>query len=157
MPRMTARNGGASYEISCDPARVQVDVVHDYLRRSYWSPDVRREVVERALRHSLVAGAYRVEDGAQVGYARAVTDEATFAWLCDVFVLEQHRGHDLARRMVRALLDDQRLQSLRRWCLATRDAHGVYTPLGFAPVVEGNWLELRLPAARWSAPSAPSA
>src|SRR5215204_6103772 len=107
--------------VSTDPARVQLDAVHAWLGSCYWSPGIRRDVVERAFDNSLVAGAYR--GGAQIGVARVVTDRATFAWLCDVFVEETERGRGIGRAMVQALLDDPRLQTLRRWCLATRDAH----------------------------------
>jgi len=139
-------------EISLDPARVQLDVVYGWLRTAYWSPDVRREVVERAFANSVVAGAY-VGD-AQIGVARLVTDQATFGWLCDVFVAETHRGQGVARAMVRALMADPRLQTLRRWCLGTRDAHGVYAPLGFGPVNPAIWMEHRPDAAAWQAQSA---
>ncbi len=136
-------------EISLDPARIQLDVVYPWLRDAYWSPNVRREVVERAFAHSLVAGAYDA-DGSQVAVARLVTDQATFGWLCDVFVAESHRGRGLARALVRAFLSDPRLQTLRRWCLGTRDAHGVYAPLGFGPVDPAIWMQRMSPATAWS-------
>jgi GNAT superfamily N-acetyltransferase len=126
--------------------RLDLALVHLWLSGSYWSPGIRREVVERAFEHSLAVGAYD-DRGAQVGVARVVTDQATFAWLCDVFVAEGSRGQGVARSMVRLLLADPRLQTLRRWCLATRDAHDVYRPLGFGPVEPSRWLEL-LPDAR---------
>lgn len=138
------------YELSTDPARVQVDVVHDYLSTCYWSAGVRREVVEKALANSIACGAYERSTGKQVGYARAVSDRATFAWLCDVFVLEPHRGNGLATGMVRMLMGHPELQTLRRWVLATRDAHDVYRPLGFVPVDPDRWLEFRLPPERWT-------
>ncbi len=106
-----------------------------------------REIVERAFANSIVAGAYR--DGRQVGVARAVTDQATFAWLCDVFVDDTARGQGVATAMVKALIDDPRLQTLRRWCLATRDAHEVYRPLGFTEVPQGRWMECVLPREGW--------
>lgn len=119
-------------DISTDPARIQLDLVYPWLRGSYWSPNVRRDVVERAFANSLVAGAY--DGGVQVGVARAATDRATFAWLCDVFVAPSHRGHGIATQLVRALLDHPELRTLRRWLLGTRDAHAVYAPLGFRAV-----------------------
>lgn len=118
--------------VSTDPALVQLDTVYGWLRTAYWSAGVRRDVVERAFANSMVAGAYR--GSAQVGVARAVTDRATFAWLCDVFVDPSARGQGVATQLVRALMADPALQTLRRWSLATRDAHAVYRPLGFAPV-----------------------
>ncbi|HEU0035597.1 MAG TPA: GNAT family N-acetyltransferase [Kofleriaceae bacterium] len=134
--------------ISSDPSRVQLDVVHRWLAAEYWSPNIRREIVERAFANSLVFGAYR---GAhQLGVARVVTDQATFAWLCDVFVDESARGQGIATAMVRAALDDPRLQTLRRWCLATRTAHAVYRPLGFEPVDARIWMQIVTDARRWS-------
>jgi GNAT superfamily N-acetyltransferase len=124
--------------ISTDSALVQLDTVYPWLRGAYWSTDVRRDVVARAFANSLVAGAYR--GAAQIGVARAVTDQATFAWLCDVFVDPSARGEGVATAMVRALLGDPRLQTLRRWALATRDAHAVYRPLGFTPVDPEIWM-----------------
>ena len=140
------------YTIARDPARMDLDVIHGFLSTCYWSPRLRREVLENAIRHSLVAGPFD-EAGRQVGFARAVTDHATFAWLCDVFVLDPHRGHGLARRMVRALIDDPSCTTLRRWCLATRDAQGVYQPLGFQRIPpERTWMELLPPASNWQDP-----
>jgi len=133
--------------ISTDPTRVQLDIVYPWLRGSYWSPDIRRDVVERAFANSLVAGAYR--GATQVGVARVVTDQATFAWLADVFVDPSVRGQGVATAMVRALLADPRLQTLRRWCLATRDAHPVYRPLGFAPVDPAIWMAYSPDPSRW--------
>lgn len=136
------------YEISLDPARMDLDVIHGYLSRSYWSEGIRRDVVAASLKSSIVAGAFEAAAG-QVGFARVVTDRATFAWLCDVFVLEEHRGHGLSKHMVQALISHPELQTLRRWCLATRDAQGLYERFGFAEVPAGRWYEMRLPAEQW--------
>jgi GNAT superfamily N-acetyltransferase len=138
------------YEISLDPARMDLDVIHGYLSRSYWSEGIRREVVAASLKSSVVVGAFE-ETAGQVGFARVVTDRATFAWLCDVFVLEEHRGRGLSKRMVQELVSHPELQTLRRWCLATRDAQGLYERFGFAEVPSGRWYELRLPTDRWKA------
>ena len=140
------------YELSTDAARVQLDVVHGFLRECYWSPGVLRDVVEKALANSIVVGAYLAETGEQVGYARVVTDRATFAWLCDVFVLPTHRGKGLSRQMVRTLIAHPELQTLRRWALGTRDAHEVYRPLGFRGVIAERWMEKVLPEAGWKHP-----
>jgi GNAT superfamily N-acetyltransferase len=137
------------WALSTDPARLDLDRVYGWLRDAYWSPGVWRDVVERAFANSLSVGAY-ANDGAQLGVARAVTDQATFAWLCDVFVDPAARGHGIARAMVQALITDPRLQTLRRWCLGTRDAHGVYAPLGFAAVDARIWMEYKPSSARWS-------
>jgi GNAT superfamily N-acetyltransferase len=134
-------------EISTDPRRVQLDVVYPWLRASYWSPGVRRDVVERAFANSLVAGAY--EDGVQIGVARVASDRATFAWLCDVFVIEPVRGRGIARTLVRTLLDHPELATVRRWMLGTRDAHEVYRPLGFESVAP-IFMQLVPDPARWT-------
>ena len=120
-----------AYEISTDPARLDVTAIHAYLTRSYWSPGIPIEIVERALRHSLCFGVYECAGGAQVGLARVVTDYATFAYLCDVYVLEEHRGHGLAKRLMRELMAHPALLGARRVMLATRDAHGLYAGFGF--------------------------
>jgi len=140
----------ADYELSHDPSRLQIDRVHRALAASYWSPGIRREVVERAIAGSLVVGAYDPATGEQVAFARVVTDRATFAWLCDVYVEEAHRGAGLGKRMIEALLADPRLQTLRRWCLATKDAHGLYARYGFQPVPAERWMEKLLPKRAWS-------
>ena len=119
------------YEISTDPTRLQIDVVHGFLRTAYWCEGVPREVVERAARHSLNFGLFRGPE--QVGYARAVTDRATFGYLMDVFVLPAHRGRGLARWLVTTILGHPELQGFRRWMLATKDAHRVYAGVGFRP------------------------
>lgn len=142
----------AGYELSFDPGRVDVELVWKTLAGLYWSPGVRREVVEAALAHSVVVGAYTVAGG-QVGYARAVTDRATFAWVCDVFVLEGHRGRGLARLMVGALHGHPALGTLRRWLLATADAHGVYEGCGYRVLGRPErWMERLNPAGAWQEP-----
>jgi ribosomal protein S18 acetylase RimI-like enzyme len=120
-----------AYEISTDPARLDVTAIHAYLTRSYWSPGIPIATVERALRNSLCFGLYESASGAQVGLTRVVTDYATFAYLCDVYVLEQHRGLGLAKRMMRELMAHPALSGARRVMLATRDAHGLYGSFGF--------------------------
>lgn len=121
------------YEIDDSLERVDFARVHGWLTATYWSPGIAREKVERAARgSSLVVGVYK--EGAQVGYLRVVSDKATFAWVCDVFVDEAHRGQGVARAMVRFALDHPEHQGLRRWLLATQDAHGVYQGVGFGPL-----------------------
>ncbi len=129
------------YEISTDRERLDLDVIHGFLREAYWSPGVPRDVVERSFAHSLCFGLY-APDGAQAGFARAVTDRATFAWIADVFVLPAHRGQGLATWLMRTLLDHPDLQELRRTVLATQDAHGLYAALGFGPLARPErWME----------------
>lgn len=122
-----------SYEISDELARVDLDVVYGYLaKESYWSAGIPREVFERAVANSLCLGVYD-EAGATVGFARVVTDRATFAWLCDLFVVDGHRGHGLGKRLVRAVQEHPELQGLRRVMLATEDAHELYRQFGYTP------------------------
>jgi GNAT superfamily N-acetyltransferase len=125
----TARDG---YEVSDAPARLDLDVIHGFLTAAYWSPGISRDLVARAIGNSLCFGLYR--DGVQVGFARFVTDRATFAYLADVFVLPGHRGRGLASWMVGTALSHPALAGLRRLLLATRDQHKLYARLGFAPL-----------------------
>ncbi|CAN5600491.1 GNAT family N-acetyltransferase [soil metagenome] len=127
-------------ELSDDRALLQVDRVHGWLASSYWSPGIARAVVERAIAGSHCLGAYR--DGQQIGFARMITDHATFAWLADVWIDESVRGEGLGRRMVQWFLDHPDFAGLRRIGLVTRDAHGVYAALGFhAPLRPQNYME----------------
>jgi len=120
-----------AYEISTDPARLDVTAIHVFLTRSYWSPGIPIEVVERALRQSLCFGVYESAGGAQVGLVRLISDYATFCYVCDVYVLEEHRGRGLSKAMMAMASEHPRLQGLRRWMLATHDAHGLYRQFGF--------------------------
>ncbi|MBN8819043.1 MAG: GNAT family N-acetyltransferase [Sphingomonas sp.] len=123
-------------ELSDDKARLDVARIHGWLAGSYWSPGIARALVERAIAGSHCLGAYQAtDDGAvQIGFARMITDHATFAWLADVWVDEAARGQGLGRRMVGWFLDHPDFQGLRRIGLTTADAHGVYAALGFAPL-----------------------
>lgn len=123
------------YRLSLDPADLQLDAIHAYLARSYWSPGIPKATVAKALAHSVCAGAF-APDGAQVGFARIATDHATFGYLADVYVLEGHRGKGLSRALVEALLALPEVRGFRRLLLATRDAHGLYEKLGFEPVAD---------------------
>jgi GNAT superfamily N-acetyltransferase len=130
------------YLISDDPARVDLDLTWRFLRTAYWSENVPREVVERGIANSLPLGVYD-STGAQVGFARAVTDRAAFAWIADLFVIEGHRGRGLGKWLVETLLAHPALQGLRVIMLATADAHSLYERYGFARVDPGRYLELR--------------
>jgi GNAT superfamily N-acetyltransferase len=130
------------YVISDDPARVDLDVTWKFLRTAYWSENVPRDVVERAIANSLALGLYD-RSGTQVGFARAVTDRAAFAWIADVFVLEGHRGRGLGRWLIEWLLSHPALDGLRVVMLATADAHSLYESYGFRPVDHSRYLELR--------------
>jgi GNAT superfamily N-acetyltransferase len=118
--------------VSTDRSRLDLDVVHNFLSGSYWSPGIPREVVERAIAHSLCFGAF--EDGRQVGFARVISDRATYAYVSDVFVLPSHRGRGVGKLIMAAIMSHPELQGLRRWGLATRDAHGLYRQYGFGPL-----------------------
>ena len=118
--------------ITSDPAAVDVDAVHAYLRTSYWAEDIPRDIVARAIANSIP---FSVRHGTrQVGFARVVTDRATFAYLSDVYVLEAYRGRGLARRLMDAVMAHPDLQGLRRFSLTTRDAARLYHRYGFAPL-----------------------
>jgi GNAT superfamily N-acetyltransferase len=120
------------YEISTDPSRLDLDVVHGFLRTAYWSKGIPRDTVERSIEHSIAFGVF-APAGEQVGFARAVTDRTTYAWLGDVFVLEDHRGRGLGVWLVQCVLEHPDLRGLRRWALTTADAHALYTRFGFGP------------------------
>jgi GNAT superfamily N-acetyltransferase len=118
-----------SLAVSTDPARLDVQAIHGFLTRAYWCEGIPRETIERALHHSLCFGLY--DGDAQVGLARVVTDYATFAYLCDVYVMESHRGRGLGKWLVECVMARLQLLGLRRLHLVTRDAHGLYAPFGF--------------------------
>ena len=121
--------------ISADPAELDVALIHDFLARgSYWAADIPRITLERALANSVCYGGY--VGGAQVAFARAVTDQATFAYLADVFVVPDQRGKGYGRDLVHALMEDPRLHGLRRWHLVTRDMQGLYSRLGFTELTQ---------------------
>jgi len=126
------------FTISTDPARIDLDVVHGYLSASYWAPGIPRELVARSIANSLAFGIYR--GSGQVGFARVISDRATFAYLADVFVLEGERGKGLGKWLMEVIVAHPELQGLRRWMLATRDAHGLYRPHGFEPVANAEAL-----------------
>jgi GNAT superfamily N-acetyltransferase/uncharacterized damage-inducible protein DinB len=132
-PHEVGRRG--DFLVSTDPALLDVPLLHDFLaNRSYWAAGRPPEVVRRSIDHSLCFGLY--ERGKQVGFARVVTDRATFAWLCDVFVLEPYRGRGLGKWLVECVLGHPSLRGLRRVLLGTRDAHGLYARHGFTPLAD---------------------
>jgi GNAT superfamily N-acetyltransferase len=132
-PETIAEHQRGEFTVSTDPARLDLDVIHDFLTNCYWAKGVPREVVARSIAHALCFGIY---DGscAQVGFARVISDFATIAYVGDVFVLESHRGHGLGKWLMECITQHPALQGLRRWILTTRDAHGVYAQVGFTPV-----------------------
>jgi GNAT superfamily N-acetyltransferase len=117
------------YTISTDKSRLDIDGIHAFLRESYWARNIPRDVFVRSVENSMCFGAY---DGQrQIGFARVITDYATFAYLGDVFVLPSHRGRGVAKQLMQAIRDHPDLQGLRRWHLLTRDAHRLYEQFGF--------------------------
>jgi len=117
------------FEITTDPERIDLAVVHAFLYDSYWANGIPRETVENSIRNSLCFGLYRGKQ--QAGFARVITDRATYAYLADVFVLPEYRGRGLSKWMMECIVTHPHLRGLRRWTLATRDAHGLYQQFGF--------------------------
>lgn len=134
------------YEISSDPARLNRARIHHWLSTdAYWALGRTREHQDRAIAGSLNFGAYDVASGEQAAFARVVTDHASFAWICDVYVDRAARGHGLATRIVTEIRDRLAPAGVRRFLLATDDAHGVYAKVGFAPLeVPAKWMALQL-------------
>lgn len=117
------------YLISTDKNRLDLAVVHGYLSTSYWASGVPLEIVKKSIEHSLNFGVYWGVQ--QVGFARIITDYTTFAYIGDVFILEEFRGRGLSKWLMEVIADHPELQGLRRWLLLTRDAHGLYEKTGF--------------------------
>jgi GNAT superfamily N-acetyltransferase len=117
------------YEITTDKSRLDFDVIHGFLSQSYWSSGIPMDTVKKAAQHAVTFGIFHEKQ--QVGYARVITDCTTFGYLADVFVVENERGKGLSKWLVETILDAPFLQGLRRWMLATRDAHGLYQQYGF--------------------------
>ena len=134
-PSITWPSSDGRFEISTDPARLDLATVHDFLtNRSYWVPGISRERVARSMANSLCFGVYEVSSGRQVGNARVVTDYTLFAYLCDVFILEEFRGQGLSKWLVATVLAHPEIPNPRRWLLGTSDAHGLYAQHGFVPL-----------------------
>ncbi|MGB8856475.1 MAG: GNAT family N-acetyltransferase [Burkholderiales bacterium] len=121
------------YLVSTDPSLLDVEAIHAFLTRSYWAEGIAKSVVARAIEHSLCFGLYQGK--AQIGYARVITDRTAFAYLCDVYVLDAHRGKGLGKWLIECVVSHRDLQGVRRFCLFTKDAHGLYRRVGFTPMV----------------------
>ncbi len=137
---LEARRG--SLLISTDPALLDLETVCNFLKRSYWANDRPRDVIERSLESSLVFGVY--DGNRQVGVARVITDYATSAWLCDVFIDEAYRGQGIGKWLIATILSHPGLQGLHRMMLTTKDAQGLYRQFGFTPVQAPEFLMERL-------------
>ena len=120
------------YLISTDKSRLDLTLIHNFLRTSYWAAGIPLEVVRRSIEHSLSFGLYKEDQ--QIGYARVITDYATFAYLGDVFILEQFRGLGLSKWLIESVVTHPELQGFRRWILLTKDAHRLYKKVGFTEV-----------------------
>jgi GNAT superfamily N-acetyltransferase len=146
MPAFITQTHPAGYTLSTDPARLDVAAIHRWLsEESYWAKHIPRATVERAVANSLNFGIYDAE-GRQAAFCRVVTDRATFAWLCDVFVLPEFRGQGLSKWLVQQMLAHPDLQGLRRHLLATLDAHTLYQQFGYTLLgYPERWLEIRHP------------
>jgi GNAT superfamily N-acetyltransferase len=140
--RYEAIRGG--FCVSADSARLDLDVIHSYLSRSYWAEGISREIVARSIRNSLCFGLY--EGVQQIGFARVITDRTSFAYLCDVFVLETHQKQGLGTWLMECVMACPELQGLRRWLLATRDAQKLYEKVGFTPLTDpGRFMHVHRP------------
>lgn len=131
MTAMVVTDAGR-FLISTDRAKLDVDVIHRFLTRAYWSEGIPRETLRRALENSLCFGVYNGSE--QVGFARVISDFATYAYLADVFILEPYRERGLGKELIATVMAHPELQGLRRWSLGTRDAHGLYAQFGFTPL-----------------------
>jgi GNAT superfamily N-acetyltransferase len=133
-----------TFTVSTDRQRLDLDVIHGYLVECYWAKGIPRETVARSIENSLCFGVY--SENKQIGFARVISDFATYAYIADVFVLETFRGHGLGKWLMQCIMQHPELKGLRRWSLVTRDAHGLYLQLGFGPLKKPqNYMELHRP------------
>jgi GNAT superfamily N-acetyltransferase len=132
------------FEVATDPARIDLDAVHEFLTNSYWARGIPIETVQRSIENSLCFGLYHGHR--QIGFARVITDRATFAYLGDVFVLEPWRGRGLSKWLMQCIMGHPDLRGLRRWTLVTGDAHGLYQQYGFSILkTPERWMEIHRP------------
>jgi GNAT superfamily N-acetyltransferase len=132
---MTKPTNLTLYAISTDKTFLDVGMIHTYLsKESYWADNIPFETVKRSIENSMCFGVYY--EGKQIGFARLITDKATFAYLADVFILDEHRGKGLSKWLMQTIHDHPGLQGLRRWMLGTRDAHGLYEQFGWTVLSE---------------------
>jgi GNAT superfamily N-acetyltransferase len=133
----------ADYSISTDKEKLQIAVIHHYLSvESYWAKHISLAIVKQSIENSLCFGVYFKNE--QIGFARIITDYTTFGYLADVFILEAHRGKGLSKWLMECIMKHPKLQGLRRFCLATRDAHSLYAQFGFKPILKPeNFMEIK--------------
>ncbi len=133
------------YTVSMNPARFDVDMIHRFLTCCYWAEDIPRGIVRRSIENAVCFGVFDGDN--QVGFARVITDRATYAYIGDVFILEPHRGRGLSKLLMRTIMAHPELQGLRRWSLVTNDAHGLYQQFGFTPLARPQrYMEIVNPA-----------
>ncbi len=133
----------ATFRVTSDPNDLDINLTYSFISNTYWAKNIPFETFEKSIKNSLIFGAYD-QQGQQVGFARVITDKATFAYLGDVFVLEHCRGQGVSKLIMQAVCAHPDLQGLRRFMLATRDAHGLYAQFGFEQVVDSQSLMQRL-------------
>jgi len=141
----TQKLANEGYFISTDQQLIDFDEVYNFLENeSYWSRGITKERLRKAISNSFCFGIYK--NGKQAALARVITDKATFAYICDVFVLQEHRGKGLSKWLIQTIRQHQDLQGVRRWSLATADAHGLYAQYGFVPLTQTDrWMEIFTP------------
>jgi len=127
--------------INTDKEKLDIDLIHSFLNRTYWAEGISKEIIRRSIEGSLCFGVF--ENDMQVGFARMITDKATFAYLADVFIIEEYRGRGLSKWLMEVIMSHPNLQGLRRMILATKDAHGLYKQFGFAPLINVDpWMQI---------------
>jgi GNAT superfamily N-acetyltransferase len=138
---MTEAQAIAGYEIDADKSRLDLDLIHSFLAGAYWSEGVPAEIVRKSIQQSDCFGIYK--SGKQVGFARVISDHATFAYVADVFVIPEERGRGLGQWLMATILQSPQYPNLRRWLLATKDAHELYRQFGFSEAPPGCFMEIR--------------
>ena len=129
------------FVISTEKEKMDIDLIHSFLTRTYWAEGISKEIIGRSIEGSLCFGVF--ENSKQVGFARMITDKATFAYLADVFIIEEYRGRGLSKWLMEVIMSHPDLQGLRRMILATKDAHGLYKQFGFAPLINvDRWMQI---------------
>ena len=129
------------FVISTEKEKLDIDLIHSFLNRTYWAEGISKEIIRRSIEGSLCFGVF--ENDKQVGFARMITDKATFAYLADVFIIEVYRGRGLSKWLMEVIMSHPDLQGLRRMILATKDAHGLYSQFGFTPLINvDRWMHI---------------
>ena len=129
------------FTISTEKEKLDIDVIHSFLNRTYWAEGISKEIISRSIEGSLCFGVF--ENNKQVGFARMITDKATFAYLADVFIIEEYRGRGLSKWLMEVIMSYPDLQGLRRMILVTKDAHGLYRQFGFTPLINvDRWMHI---------------